>query len=76
VSARVAPLLGELERRAQAYPDELGALLSECHVAYFSTRKALLIPRIMEEIRGLDPSRSELVELVSILMPPLSITRL
>ncbi|EAU90936.2 COG3 protein [Coprinopsis cinerea okayama7 len=63
VAAKVAPLLGELERRARSYPDELSALLSECHSAYFSTRKALLLPKIMEEIRGLDPSRSELVEL-------------
>ncbi|KAH6867640.1 COG3 protein [Coprinopsis sp. MPI-PUGE-AT-0042] len=47
----------------QSYPDELSSLLSECHSAYFSTRKALLVPRIMEEIRGLDPTRSELVEL-------------
>ena len=65
VSKKVAPLLGELERRAQAYPDELSALLSECHSYYFSTRKGLLMPRIIEEIKGLDPSRSELVELAS-----------
>uniref|UniRef100_A0A8H7Y1U4 Conserved oligomeric Golgi complex subunit 3 n=1 Tax=Psilocybe cubensis TaxID=181762 RepID=A0A8H7Y1U4_PSICU len=63
ISTRVAPLLGELERRAQAYPDELSALLAECHTAYLATRKALLVPRVMEEIRGLDPGRSELVEL-------------
>ena len=65
VSKKVAPLLGELERRAQSYPDELSALLSECHSYYFSTRKGLLMPRIIEEIKGLDPSRSELVELAS-----------
>ncbi|KAH6906569.1 COG3 protein [Coprinopsis sp. MPI-PUGE-AT-0042] len=63
VAKKVSPLLGELERRARSYPDELSSLLSECHSAYFSTRKALLVPRIMEEIRGLDPTRSELVEL-------------
>lgn len=63
VSTRVAPLLGELERRAQSYPDELTALLAECHAAYLNTRKTLLVPRIMEEIRGLDPAKSELVEL-------------
>jgi len=63
VSVKVAPLLGELERRSQSYPDELSALLAECHSAYFSMRKALLIPRLMEEIRGLDPARSDLVEL-------------
>ncbi|CAA7260828.1 unnamed protein product [Cyclocybe aegerita] len=63
VASRVSPLLSELERRAAAYPDELGALLGECRSAYFATRRALLVPRIMEEIRGLDPGRSELVEL-------------
>lgn len=62
----MAPLLGELERRALAYPDELSALLSECHSAYFYARKQLLVPRILEEIKGLNPSRSELVELVSL----------
>lgn len=64
VAGKMAPLLGELERRAKKYPDELGSLLSECHSAYFSVRKALLVPRVLEEIKGLDPSRSELVELV------------
>ena len=65
VSSQLAPLLGELERRSQAHPDELSALLSECHSAYFSARKSLLVSRLTEEIRGLDPSRTELVELVS-----------
>lgn len=72
VSSQLAPLLGELERRAQTHPEELNALLSECHTAYFSVRKALLVGRLMEEIKGLDPSRTELVELVimSINYPP------
>lgn len=65
VASQLAPLLGELERRAQTHPDELDALLSECHSAYFSARKSLLIGRLTEEIRGLDPTRTELVELVS-----------
>ena len=38
---------------------------SKCHAAYFSARKGLLVPRLVEEIRGLDPARTELVELVS-----------
>ncbi|KAA1475103.1 Sec34-domain-containing protein [Dentipellis sp. KUC8613] len=63
VSTQLAPLLGELERRARAYPDELAALLAECHTAYFSARKSLLVGRLTEEIRGLDPTRTELVEL-------------
>lgn len=66
VSSQLAPLLTELEHRAQAHPDELSSLLSECHAAYFSARKALLVPRLMEEIKGLDPTRTELVELVRI----------
>jgi hypothetical protein len=66
-SNQLARLLGELERRAVAHPDELSTLLSECQTAYFSTRKSLLMNRLAEEIRGLDPARTELVELVCIL---------
>jgi hypothetical protein len=66
VAPQLAPLLNELERRATAHPEELSALLSECHTAYFSARKTLLIGRLMEEIRGLDPTHTELVELVRI----------
>ncbi|KZT04128.1 Sec34-domain-containing protein [Laetiporus sulphureus 93-53] len=63
VSAQLAPLLSELERRATAHPEELSSLLSECHAAYFAARKGLLVNRLMEEIKGLDPIRTELVEL-------------
>ena len=66
VSGQVSPLLGELERRARTHPDELGSLLSECHAAYFSARKNLLVSRLTEQIRGLDPTRTELVELVRV----------
>lgn len=64
VSTQLSPLLRELERRAQTHPDELAALLSECHTAYLSVRKSLLVGRLTEEIKGLDPARTELVELV------------
>jgi conserved oligomeric Golgi complex subunit 3 len=64
VAGQVSPLLHELERRAEAHPDELTSLLAECHAAYFAARKGLLVNRLMEEIRGLDPARTELVELV------------
>ena len=64
VSSQLAPLLGELERRAAVHPEELSSLLSECHSAYFAARKGLLVPRLVEEIKGLDPTRTELVELV------------
>ncbi|KAF8557664.1 Sec34-domain-containing protein [Imleria badia] len=65
VTPQLAPLLNELERRATAHPEELSALLSECHSAYFSARKTLLVGRLMEEIRGLDPTHTELVELTN-----------
>ncbi|KAG1751418.1 Sec34-like family-domain-containing protein [Suillus paluster] len=65
VTAQLAPLLGELERRAEAHPEDLSALLSECHSAYFAARKGLLVGRLMEEIRGLDPTHTELVELTN-----------
>lgn len=60
---KAAPLFGKLERRARPNPDELRALLAECHYPYFSTRKSLLAPRAMEAIRGLDPGQCDLVEL-------------
>lgn len=63
VSPQLSPLLRELERRALTHHEELSSLLSECHVAYFSTRKSLLVGRLMEEIKGLDPTRTELVAL-------------
>ncbi|GLB40619.1 putative sec34-like family protein [Lyophyllum shimeji] len=63
VSSQLLPLLSELERRARSHPQELSALLAECHTAYFSARKSLLVGRITEEIKGLDPTRTELVEL-------------
>ncbi|KAH9957339.1 Sec34-like family-domain-containing protein [Russula dissimulans] len=63
VAGQLAPLLGEFERRARTHPEELGALLSECHAAYFSARKNLLVSRLTEQIRGLDPAKTELVEL-------------
>ncbi|KAH9953767.1 hypothetical protein BGW80DRAFT_1476814 [Lactifluus volemus] len=64
VAGQLAPLLGEFERRAHSHPEELGALLSECHGAYFGARKNLLVSRLTEQIRGLDPTRTELVELI------------
>ncbi|KAH9967669.1 hypothetical protein BGW80DRAFT_1462172 [Lactifluus volemus] len=63
VAGQLAHLLGEFERRAHSHPEELGVLLSECHVAYFGARKNFLVSRLTEQIRGLDPTRTELVEL-------------
>ena len=73
VAGQLAPLLGEFERRARAHPEELGALLSECHVAYFGARKSLLVARLTEQIRGLDPTRTELVELVRFIPFPFTL---
>ncbi|KZT61970.1 Sec34-domain-containing protein [Calocera cornea HHB12733] len=63
VSQQVVPLLRELERHAILHPDDVTTLLTECHTAYFTVRRGLLVGRIIEEIRVLDPARSELVEL-------------
>ena len=65
VSTQLAPLLAEFERRAHTHPEELMNLLTECHNAYFAARRGLLISKITEEVRGLDPAGSDLVELVS-----------
>ena len=59
----------ELYGRSKANREELSALLAECHSAYFAARKGLLVPRLVEEIRGLDPTRTELVELVGSMKP-------
>ena len=73
VSSQLAPLLGEFERRVQTHPDELSALLAECHASYFTARKSLLVNRLINEIKGLDPTRTELVELVSPISPAHSV---
>lgn len=66
VYGHISLLLGGLGRRASVHPDELGSLLSEYRAAYFSARKNLLLSRLTEQIRGLDPTRTELVELVRV----------
>lgn len=65
VATEVSPLLHELERRSRSHPEELSSLLEECQTAYLSSRRSLLATRLVEEIKGLDPARTELVELVS-----------
>ncbi|KIO32314.1 hypothetical protein M407DRAFT_18876 [Tulasnella calospora MUT 4182] len=45
------PLITELEARAARRPDDLSALLNECHAAYFSSRKQLITGRLIEEIQ-------------------------
>ncbi|GAA6026037.1 hypothetical protein JCM10207_003876, partial [Rhodosporidiobolus poonsookiae] len=56
-------LLLELETRAHLHPETFLSLLSECHHAFFSSRSALLGPRLAEEVRRMDPGRAELVGL-------------
>ncbi|ETW83521.1 hypothetical protein HETIRDRAFT_46903, partial [Heterobasidion irregulare TC 32-1] len=63
VAATLSPLLSELERHAAAHPASLSSLLDECHAAYFSTRRSLLVAKIAEEVKGLEPGRAEVVEL-------------
>lgn len=65
VAGQVSPLLFEMERRATSYPDELLSLLAECHIAYLTARRTLLGPQITNEVKGMDPAQSELIELVS-----------
>ncbi|KAG9011516.1 Golgi transport complex subunit 3 [Tulasnella sp. 427] len=45
------PIITELETRAAKRPDDLSALLNECHAAYFSSRKQLITSRLIEEIQ-------------------------
>ena len=68
VSPQLAPLLRELERRVQIHPEDLSALLSDCHSAYFGARRSFVVGRLIEEIKKLDPRNKELVELASSLI--------
>lgn len=65
IGTQVAPLIAELERRAMAHPEELSSLLAECQTTYFQCRKTLIAGRLTAELKTLDPTRSDLVELVS-----------
>jgi hypothetical protein len=63
IATPLSPLILELERRAKLGDSQ--ALLDECHTAYCGARRSLMTPKVMNDIRGLDPTRSELVDLVS-----------
>lgn len=63
LATQMAPLLSEFERRAIIHPSDLQSLLDECQATYLATRKTLLTPRILTEVKGLDPAHSEIVEL-------------
>ena len=64
IASSISPLISELERRAQSQENDLNALLAECHSSYFAIRKSLLVSKVIEDIKGLNPARNELVELV------------
>jgi len=68
LSHAVRPLMAELEHRSSVNPDELRALLTECHSAYISTRHGLLGAKVSDEVGRLDPRNSDLVDLVRILL--------
>jgi len=68
LSHAVRPLMAELEHRSSVNPDELRALLTECHSAYISTRHSLLGAKVSDEVGRLDPRNSDLVDLVHILL--------
>jgi hypothetical protein len=68
ISVQIAPLLAELERRAASHPEDLSSLLAECHTSYFTVRRAIVTTRLVEEIRALEPAKSDLVELVCFLV--------
>ncbi|KAG8800330.1 Golgi transport complex subunit 3, partial [Serendipita sp. 399] len=63
LAMQMAPLLAELERRVVAYPTDLGSLLEECHTTYFTVRKSLLTPHVINEVKGFDPAHGDLVDL-------------
>lgn len=64
LSAGLRPLLAELEHRVRTTPNELSALLGECHSAWVSTRQALLGNRVNNEVARMEPMTSDLVDLV------------
>lgn len=65
LSIALRPLLAELEHRVKITPNELSALLNECHTAWLSTRQQLMGGRVSDEVGRMDPSVSDLVDLVS-----------
>lgn len=60
------PLLAELELRASENAAELGSLLDECHAAWISIRKGLIVPRVEREIKRMEPTTADIVDLVSL----------
>lgn len=39
-------------------------MIQECHTAWFAARKGLVVRRLVEEVRGLEVGRGEVVEVV------------
>lgn len=64
VAQPMRPLLYELEKRAVSDPDEYGALLSDCHAAWFAVRNALLSERVTQEVQSMEPYTADIIKLV------------
>jgi hypothetical protein len=64
LASSLRPLLAELEDRANITPDELAALLGECHTAWVTTRQNLLGSLVYQEVVRMNPSSTDLVDLV------------
>jgi hypothetical protein len=62
------PLLAELELRATQTKEELGNLLEDCHHAWIGVRRHLINPAVEKEIKGMEPNRTPLVDLVNLIM--------
>ncbi|WVR07593.1 hypothetical protein IAU60_004635 [Kwoniella sp. DSM 27419] len=63
LSGPVRPLLAELESRVSSNSDEVTPLLAECHLAWVQTRQSLMGGRVADEVAGMNPARSDLVDL-------------
>ncbi|GAA6058792.1 hypothetical protein JCM10212_001908 [Sporobolomyces blumeae] len=56
-------LLVELEKRASSDPSEYDALRHECFQVWFTARTQLLSPGLAEEVRRMEPDKSDLIRL-------------
>jgi hypothetical protein len=63
LSTSLRPLIAQLEQRIPTNGAELEPILADCHIAWVTTRQALMGGRVGEEITRLNPTRGELVDL-------------
>ncbi|GAA6017621.1 hypothetical protein JCM11491_005304 [Sporobolomyces phaffii] len=62
-AASLRILLVELEKRAEADPNEYAALRNECFDVWFNSRTQLVSPSLAQEVKRMDPGATELVRL-------------